>query len=198
MILQDVRRNEKQTHIKYKAYYDKKTHASKLKQRDYVYVLQSKADHQGSEISFTYFHWFGSYIVERPLSNINCLVCKNGTGRTQILHRMRIRSLISGKPKLDVQTTSQEWTHDPEVVLKDDDLYARAVESDFEKPLFDHGQDEPSSPIPREVVVESNHTQAETCSTPVIERKKSPEICPLTDGLYEQRILSPTQNMMRK
>ena len=34
MIFQDVRRNAMQTYIKYKAYYDKKANASKLKQSD--------------------------------------------------------------------------------------------------------------------------------------------------------------------
>ena len=48
MIFQDVRRNAMQAYIKYKAYYDKKANASKLKQSDYVHILQPKPDHQGS------------------------------------------------------------------------------------------------------------------------------------------------------
>ena len=42
-----------QAYIKNKAYYDKKANASKLKEAAYVYVLQLKADHQGSKIPFT-------------------------------------------------------------------------------------------------------------------------------------------------
>ena len=53
MIHQDVRKNAMQAHIKHKAYYDKKAKASKLKEADYVYLLQPKADHQGSKIPFT-------------------------------------------------------------------------------------------------------------------------------------------------
>ena len=49
MIFEDVRGNAMQAYIKYKAYYDKKDNASKLKQSDYVYILQPKADHQGSK-----------------------------------------------------------------------------------------------------------------------------------------------------
>ena len=45
MVYQNVHRNAMQTYIKYKAYYDKKASASKLKEADYVYVLQRKADH---------------------------------------------------------------------------------------------------------------------------------------------------------
>ena len=48
MIHQDVRKNTMQAYIKYKAYYDKKANASKLNEADYVYILQPKADHQGS------------------------------------------------------------------------------------------------------------------------------------------------------
>ena len=46
MIHQDVRKNAMQAYIKYKAYYDKEAIASKLKEADYVYILQPKADHQ--------------------------------------------------------------------------------------------------------------------------------------------------------
>ena len=45
MIHQDVRKKAMQAYLKYKAYYDKKASASKLKEADYVYVLQPKADH---------------------------------------------------------------------------------------------------------------------------------------------------------
>ena len=38
----------------------------------------------------------------------------------------------------DVQPTSQKWKPDPEVIIKHDDLYARAEESDFGKPIFDN------------------------------------------------------------
>ena len=44
-IFQDVRKNAMQAYIKCKAYYDKKANASKLKQADYVFILQPKADH---------------------------------------------------------------------------------------------------------------------------------------------------------
>ena len=55
LIHQHVRKNAMQAYIKYKAYYDKKANASKLKEADYVYVLQPKADHQGSKVPFTEF-----------------------------------------------------------------------------------------------------------------------------------------------
>ena len=56
-IFRDFRKNAMQAYIKYKAYYDRKANASKLKQADYVFILQLKADHQGSKIPFTNFRW---------------------------------------------------------------------------------------------------------------------------------------------
>ena len=44
MIYQDVRKNDTQAHIKYRACYNKNSNASKLKQADYVCVLQPNAD----------------------------------------------------------------------------------------------------------------------------------------------------------
>ena len=89
MIHQDVRKNAMQTYIKYKAYYDKKTNASQLREADYVKVLQPKSDHQGSKIPITEFRWTGHYIVEKVLPKNIYLVRKIGTNKTQVLHRMR-------------------------------------------------------------------------------------------------------------
>ena len=73
-----------QAYIKYKDYYDRKTNATQLKKADYVYVLQPKADHQGSKIPFTEFRWTGPYFFEKVLTNNNYLVRKIGTKKTQI------------------------------------------------------------------------------------------------------------------
>ena len=91
MSFQDVRKNAMQAYIKYKAYYDKKTNVSNLKQADYVYKLQPKADHQGSKIHLADFRWIGPYIIEKVLPNNFYLVRKNGTNRMQILHRKKLR-----------------------------------------------------------------------------------------------------------
>ena len=48
MVFHDVRRNTMQAYIKYKAYDDKKSIVSKLKEQQYVYVVQPKTDHQKS------------------------------------------------------------------------------------------------------------------------------------------------------
>ena len=105
MIFQDVRRNTMQAYIKNKAYYDKKANASKLKQSEYVYILQPRADHQGSKIPFTDFRWIGPYIIEKVLPNNNYVVRKIGTNKTQILHRMRLRQFTPRQPIPDTPVT---------------------------------------------------------------------------------------------
>ena len=57
MIYQDVPIKGMPAYIKYRTYYNKKAHASKLKKSEYVYILQPKADHQGSNKLFTEFWW---------------------------------------------------------------------------------------------------------------------------------------------
>ena len=91
MIHQEVRKNAMKAYIKLKAYYDKKANASKLKEADYVCVLQPEADQQGIRIPFTEFRWIGPYIIEKVLPHNNYLVRKFSTNKTQVLHRMRIR-----------------------------------------------------------------------------------------------------------
>ena len=108
MIHQDVRKNTMQAYNKYKAYYDKKANASKLKEADYVYILQPKADHQGSKIPFIEFRWMGPYTVEKVLSNNNCLVRKTGTDKTQVLHRTRMRQFTPHQPPADIRVNPHE------------------------------------------------------------------------------------------
>ena len=149
MIHHDVRKNTMQAYIKYKAYYDKKANASKLTEADYVYILQPKADHQGSKIPFTEFRWVGPYIIEKASPINNYLVRKTGTNKTQLLHRMRMRHITPRQPPADITVKLHEYKSDPEVSLNHDDLYARAWEYDFEQPTFDAENDNAAPPNPR-------------------------------------------------
>ena len=91
-----------------KGFMIKKTNVSKLKEQQYVYVLQPKADHRGSKIPVTDFRCIDPYIVEKALSNNNYLVQKLGTNKTQDLHCIRLRLFTPKQPIPDIQTTSQE------------------------------------------------------------------------------------------
>ena len=128
MIHQDVRKNTMQAYIKFNAYYDKKANASKLKEAEYVYVLQPEADRQGSKIPFTEFRWIGPYVLEKVLPNNNYLIRKIGTHKTQVLRWMRMRQFTPRQLPADIRVKPQEYIPDPEVSLNHDDLYARAWE----------------------------------------------------------------------
>ena len=173
------------TYIKYKAYYDKKANASKLKEADYVYVLQPKADHQGSKIPLTEFRWIGPYIIEKALPNNNYLVLKIGTNKTQVLHRMRMRQFTPREPPADIQVKPQEYKPDPKVSLNHDDLYARAWEYDYEQPIFDVENNSAAPPNLQEIPVQSDFLTEEIRNTPGTTHECSPEIFPETDAVSD-------------
>ena len=183
MIHQDVRKNTMQAYIKYKAYYDKKANASELKEADYVYILQPKADHQGSKIPFTEFRWVGPYIIEKALPNNNYLVRKIGTNKTQVLHRMRMRQFTPRQPPADITVKPHEYKSDPEVSLSHDDLYGRAWEYDFEQPIFDAENDKAAPPNQQEIPLQSDFSTEEMRNTPGNPHLCSPDIFPHTDEL---------------
>ena len=62
----------------------KKAKASPLREKDYCYVLQPKADQQGSKIHFRDFRWIGPHVVEREKPNENYIVRKVNTNKTQL------------------------------------------------------------------------------------------------------------------
>ena len=183
MIHQYVRKNTMQAYIKYKTYYDKKANVSKLKEADYVYILQPKADHPGSKIPFTEFRWVGPYIIEKALPNDNYLVRKIGTDKTQVLHRMRMRQFTPRQPPADITVKPREYESDPEVSFNHDDLYARAWKYDFEQPIFDAENDKAAPPNQQEIPEQSDFSTEEMRNTPGNPHVCSPEIFPNKDEL---------------
>ena len=181
MIYQDVRKNTMQAYIKYKAYYDKKANASKLKEADYVYILQPKADHQRSKIPFTEFRWMGPYIVEKVLPNNNYLVRKIGTDKTQVLHRMGMRQFTPRQPPADIRVNPHEYKPDPEVSINHDDLYARAWEHHYEQPIFDAENDNSVPPNQPEIPIQSDLSTGKMRNTRGTTHECPPEISPPID-----------------
>ena len=130
-----TKKNVMQPYIKHKRYYDKKAKASPLK-KDHCFILQPKADHQGSKIPFRDFHWIGPYLVEKVLPNNNYIVRKPYTNKTQILHRFRLRKYNPEKPPEDNYQETQ-WQIDDNIVVPQDDFYTNAWEAEFGGHLFD-------------------------------------------------------------
>ena len=185
MIHPGVRKKTMQAYIKHKAYYDKKANASNLKEADYVYILQPKADHQGSKIPFTEFRWIDPYIVEKVLPNKNYLVRKIGTNKTQVLHRMRMRQFTPRQPPADITVKLQDYKSDPEVSLHHHDLYARAWEFDFEQPIFDAENDKAAPPNLLEIPPQSDYSTEELRKTQGNPHVCSPEIFPCADEVSD-------------
>ena len=148
-----------------------------------MYILQLKADHQGSKIPFTEFRWIGPYIIENVLPNNNYLVRKIGTNKPQVLHRMRMRQFTPCQPPADITVKPQEDKSDPEVSLNHDDLNARAWEFDFEQPIFDAENDNEAPTKPQEIPVQSDFSTEEMRNTPGELHVCSPEILPNSDEL---------------
>ena len=186
-IFQDVRKNAMQAYIKYKVYYDRKANASRLKKADYVFILKPKADHQGSKIPLKDFRWIGPYIIEKVLPNNKYLVRKNGTNKTQILDRLRLRQFTHRQQLPDMPVTQREWQPDPEVVITHDDLYARAWECEYDEPIFNSDYNNLTAPSPPEVTIRSEETADEMRNTTGITPDNSPEIIPQPDGSSDGR-----------
>ena len=118
------------------------------------------------------------YNVEKALPNNKHLVRKLGKNE---IHRMRVRLSTPRQPVPDVQTTSQEWKPDPEIIIKHDDLYAIAWESEYETPIFDNGRQETNNDISCEVTVRHDLPTGETYTTTGTIQEDSPLIFPHTD-----------------
>ena len=98
ILYEKTKKNVMQSYIKYKRYYDKKAKASPLKEKDYCFILQPKADHQGSKIPFRDFRCIGPCLVQKVLPNNNYIVRKLNTNEIQILHRIRLRKYNPEEP----------------------------------------------------------------------------------------------------
>ena len=182
-----------QSYIEYKKYYDKKAKASPLKEKGYCFILQPKADQQGSKITFRAFRWIGKYFVEKVLPNNDYIVRKLNTNKIQMLHRIRLQKYNPEKPPEDNHQETQ-WQVDDNIVVPQDDLYTIAREAEFGGHLFDlpiiyadpnaidfdysHTQGRDTIIVPRSYFHDSNSRQIrETCpiSDPPVPHNLTPK-----------------------
>ena len=164
ILIDKTKQNIMQSYIKYKEYYDRKAKAAPLKENDYCFVLQPKADHQGSKIPFRDYRWVGPFIVQKVLPNENYIVRKINTNKTQILHRIRLKRFIPNQP-LEDNFREQRLQPDEEIVIPQDDLYVIAWETDFGEQLVTRG----SEPIPTSAPNDEQPNTAETNANDVNE-----------------------------
>ena len=162
LLVDKTKHNIMQSYLKYKEYYDKKAKASPLKENDYRYILQPKADPQGSKNPFTEFRWVGPYKVQKVLPNQNYIVRKINTNKTQILHRIRLRKFVPNTPIEDSYSDTQ-LQPDNEIIIPQDDLYSLAWEIDFGNTPFqsEQVQDDSQSANETEHTNESTNDQTD-------------------------------------
>ena len=163
-----------QAYVKYKSYNDRKANASKVKERDNLYVSQPKTNHQVSEFLFRDFLRTGQYTIKK-VSPKNYFVLEIGTDKTQVLHRMRLHQFTPRKAIPDVQTTPQKRKPDPAEISKHDDLYAIAWECEYEKPTPDNDQDRPNIRNSHEIAVQFDSSNDGKSTNPETMQESSPE-----------------------
>ena len=146
IMIDKTKQNIMQSYIKYKEYYDRKAKAAPLKENEYCFVLQPKADNQGSKIPFRDYRWVGPFVVQKVLPNENYIVRRINTNKTQILHRIRFKKFVPNQP-LEDNFREQQLQPDEEIVIPQDDLYVITWETDFGEQLFTRGNE----PIPTSV-----------------------------------------------
>ena len=69
---------------------------------------------------------------------------------------MRLRQLTPRQPIPDLPITPREWQPDSEVIIKHDDLYARAWECDYDKTKFDSNYNNLVAPNSPEIRIRSH------------------------------------------
>ena len=101
ILIDKTKQNIMQSSIIYKEYYDRKAKAAPLKENEYCFVLQPKADHQGAKLPFRDYRWVGPFIVQKVLPNENYIVRRFNTNKTKILHRIRLNQFVPNQPLED-------------------------------------------------------------------------------------------------
>ena len=130
ILIDKTKKNIMQSYLKYKEYYDRKAKAAPL-ERDFCFILQPLADHQDSKIPFREFRWIGPYVIEKVLPNGNYKVRKLNSNKTQILHRIRLRTYTPNTPLQDIRPEGNLQADD-EIIIPQDDLYIISWETSFD------------------------------------------------------------------
>ena len=99
---------------------------------------------------------------------------------------MKLRQFTPLRPKPNTAVTPREWQPDPKVIIKHDDLYARAWECEYDKPIFDSDHDNLVSPNALEVTTRSGEAADETRITPGTIQEDSSDILPHADEINDR------------
>ena len=141
ILIDKTKQNIMQSYLKYKEYYDRKAKAAPLSEQDFCFILQPKADNQGSKIPFREYRWISPYRIEKVLPNDNYIVRRLNTNKTQILHRIRLKKFVPNTP-LEDKYSKEKLQPDEEIIIPQDDLYTISWEADFDYQVFGPRRDD--------------------------------------------------------
>ena len=185
-----------QSYVKYKEYYDRKAKAVPLKESDYCFVLQPKADHRGSKIPFKDYRWVGPFIVQKVLPNEKYIVRRLNTNKTQILHRIRLKKFVPNQP-LEDHFREEHLQPDEEIVIPQDDLYTKTWETNFGDQLATRGNEPIPTSLPngeQPVTAEMNPNDAHENEADIIITTDSPNADSDAARTQNERMKSDTTN----
>ena len=157
ILIDKTKQNIMQSYLEYKEYYDRKAKAAPLKEQDFCFILQPKADNQGSKIPFRDYCWIGPYRIEKVLPNDNYIVRRLNTNKTQKLHRIRLKKFVPNTP-LEDKYSKEKLQPDDEIIIPQDDLYTISWEADFDYQVFEPRQDD----IPNEELQQADTNASDT------------------------------------
>ena len=116
----------------------KPLHSRKIKENEYSFVLQPKADHHGSKIRFRDYRGVGPFILQRVLPNENYIVRRLNTNKTQILHRILLIKFVPNPP-LEDNFRENRLQPDEEIFIPQDDFCTITWETNFGEQLVTRG-----------------------------------------------------------
>ena len=106
---------------------------------------------------------------------------------------MRLRPFQPRTPLQDIQSFPKDWRPDPDILITNEDLYARSWETDFGTPIFDADKENPTPQHEPEVIVDQTPNADDSSHTPGMipkERLENDDVIPTNENDEENTQLT--------
>ena len=130
-LLDQPKKNNLQSYLKYEACYDRKAKAAPLETTDYYDILNPKDDTQATKIPIRESRWCGPYHVEKVLHINNYFARSLRTNKTQLLHKISLQKFTPQAPTANIFVRETDWQKDDQIPIANDDLYAQSWNTNF-------------------------------------------------------------------
>ena len=116
---------------KYRTYYDKKTAAKPLVQKQYCLLLNPSLMTQSDFAAKSCTIWLSLYKIEKVLTKSNYLIRKISTPCTQCVHRIRLRPIAPNYDVEDINVTMQDFKSDTSLgkYRSEHEIFDKALEN---------------------------------------------------------------------